>query len=272
MNQNKHSIKLQFVGGVCYPDTGIPNSFMRVILVSTVVVLSLALFVPQCLLDATAQEVYVQTGFEEFTLGKPPQDWEITAGQFEVTGDTVKTDKKSLAILGGADGDGLGPPIETENPIISVEFWLYIEGGGRSFNLKVASADNIGENNGCTYINWDANIVRLYDGAAWQEIGEFETDTWKYVRIVANFDKSEFDFYTGDDRNDALGAKAEKGLPFRNAALGPVPKWLVFYVWSMAAPGYVDDLLVYEGADPLDLAVDAGGKLATFWGQIKRRR
>lgn len=186
-----------------------------------------------------------------------------------MTGDTVKTDKKSLAILGGADGDGLGAPIETENPIISVEFWVYIEGGGRSFNIKVASADNIGENTGCTYINWNAGMVRLYDGAAWQEVGEFETDTWKYVRIVADFDKSEFDFYAGDDRNDALGAKPEKGLPFRNAALGPTAKWVVFYVWGMTAPGYVDDLLVYEGADALDLAVDPGGKLTTFWGQIK---
>ena len=169
---------------------------------------------------AISQEVFVQTGFEEFATGNPPKDWEVIGGDFEVSGDTVKTDKKALAILGGGDGDGLGVPIETENPIISVEFWIYIESGGRSFNFKVATADGIGENNGCTYINWDAGIVRLYDGAAWQLIGDFETDTWKYVRIIADVDKSEFDFYVGDDRNDALGAKPEKGLPFRNAALG----------------------------------------------------
>ena len=209
---------------------------------------------------AVAQEVYAQTGFEEFAVGKLPDDWEMVGGQFEVTKDTVKTDKRALAILGGADGDGLGVPIETENPIISVEFWVYIESGGRSFNLKVATADGIGENNGCTYINWNADMVRLYDGAAWQPIGEFETDTWKYVRVIANVDKSEFDFYVGDDRNDALGAKPEKGLPFRNAALGPVAKWVAFYVWGMTSPGYVDDLLIYEGADPLDLAVDPNGK------------
>jgi hypothetical protein len=216
-----------------------------------------------------AQEVYVQTGFEEFAVGNPPDDWEITGGDFEVTKDTVKTDKKALAILGGADGDGLAAPIETDNPIISVEFWLYVESGGRSFNIKVASADNIGENNGCTYINWNADMVRLYDGAAWQPIGDFETDTWKYVRIIADFDKSEFEFASGDDRNDALGAKAEKGLAFRNPALGPTAKWVVFYVWGMTAPAYVDDLLVYEGADPLDLAVDPNDKLTTFWGQVK---
>ena len=219
---------------------------------------------------SNAQKVFAQTGFEEFPTGNPPEDWEAIGGDFEVSGDTVKTDKKALAILGGGDGDGLGIPIETENPIISVEFYVYIEGGGRSFNLKVATADGFGENNGCTYINWDAGVVRLYDGAAWQLIGDFETDTWKYVYIVADVGKSEFDFSVGDDRDDALGAKPEKGLPFRNAALGPTAKWFAFYTWGIVVPGYVDDLLVYEGADALDLAVDPDGKLTTFWGQAKR--
>jgi hypothetical protein len=217
-----------------------------------------------------AQEIYAQTGFEEFPTGNPPKDWAVIGSGFEVSGDTVKTHKKALAIVGRRDIDGLGVPIETENPIISVEFWVYIEGGGRSFNLKVATADGIGENTGCTYINWDGGIVRLYDGAAWQPIGDFETDTWKYVRIIADVEKSEFDFYAGDDRNDALGAKPEKGLPFRNAALGPVAKWVAFYTWGIIAPGYVDDLLVYEGADALNLAVDPSGKLTTFWGKVKR--
>ena len=239
-------------------------TFYQYVLLTLAVVLSFAV-----VKTTIAQEVYMQTGFEEFAVGNPPKDWEAIGGDFEISDDPVKTDKKALAILGGANGDGLGVPIETENPIISVEFWVYIEGGGRSFNLKVATADGIGENNGCTYINWDAGIVRLYDGAAWQPIGDFETDTWKYVRIIADVEKSEFDFYVGDDRNDALGAKPEKGLPFRNAALGPVAKWVAFYVWGMTVPGYVDDLLIYEGEDPLDLAVDPNGKLATRWGQVK---
>ena len=235
------------------------------------VLLTLAVAFTFVLVGSTeAQKVFVQTGFEEFAAGNPPKDWEAIGGDFEVSGDTVKTDKKALAILGGADGDGLGIPIETENPIISVEFWLYIEGGGRSFNLKVATADGFGENNGCTYINWDAGIVRLYDGAAWQLIGDFESDTWKYVRIIADVGKSEFDFYVGDDRDDALGAKPEEGLSFRMPALGPVAKWVAFYVWGQTVPSYVDDLLVYEGADALDLAVDLTGKLTTFWGHIKQ--
>ncbi|MYB93402.1 hypothetical protein F4054_17980 [Candidatus Poribacteria bacterium] len=232
--------------------------------------LALALVLTFVLAESTdAQKVFVQTGFEEFPTGNPPKDWEAIGGDFEVSNDTVKTDKKALAILNGADGDGLGVPIETEDPIISVEFYVYIEGGGRSFNLKVATADGFGENNGCTYINWDAGIVRLYDGAAWQPIGDFETDTWKYVYIVADVGKSEFDFSVGDDRDDALGAKPEKGLAFRNAALGPTAKWFAFYTWGITVPGYIDDLLVYEGADALDLAVDPTGKLTTFWGRIK---
>ena len=67
------------------------------------------------------QEVFAQTGFEEFSVGNLPKDWEVIGGDFEVSGDTVKTDKKALAILGGGDGDGVGVPIETEDPIISVE-------------------------------------------------------------------------------------------------------------------------------------------------------
>ena len=234
--------------------------------------LALAVVLTFVLVERTdAQKIYTQTGFEEFPTGNPPKDWAVIGEGFEVSGDTVKTDKKALAILGRRDIDALGVPIEAENPIISVEFWVYIEGGGRSFNLKIASADGFGEKNGCTYINWNAGIVRLYDGAAWQTIGDFETHTWKYVRIIANVDKSEFDFYVGDDRNDALGTKPEKELPFRNAARGPVAKWVSFCTSGITAPGYVDDLLIYEGAAALDLAVDPSGKLATMWGHIKRQ-
>ena len=219
---------------------------------------------------ATAQKVFVQTGFEEFALGNPPKDWEVIGDQFEVTNDTVKTDKKSLGILGGVNDDRVSVPIETENPIISVEFWVYITGGGRSFNFRVVSDDDSRINDGGVYLNWDANVVRLYNGAAWAPIDDFDTDTWKYVRVVADVDKSEFEFYAGDDRDDALKAKGKKRLPFRNVAKNPVAKWVSFHVYTMAAPGYVDDLLVYEGDEPLNLAVDPNGKLATVWGHIKR--
>ena len=237
-----------------------------IICVVLIVALVLSSFLAQ---TAIAQKVLVQTGFEKSTLGKPPENWEVQGDGFEVTNDTVKTDKKALAILGGANDDRVGIAIETDNPIISVEFWVYIESGGRSFNFKVVSADNIAENNGGVYVNWNANTARLFDGGAWQLIDDFDTDEWKYVRVVADVGKSEFDFYTGEDRNEALKARGKKGLPFRNAAVNPTAKWVVFHVYSIAAPGYVDDLFIYEGDEPVNLAVDPMDKLTTVWGHIK---
>ena len=220
---------------------------------------------------AIAQEVFLQTGFEKESLGKPPADWDIRGNMLEVTDDVVKTDKKSLGILGGANDDRVGIPIETENPVITVEFWVYIRNGGRSFNFRIVTSENHAQNNGSVYINWDAGMVRLFNGAAWQPIDDFETDEWRYVRVVADASKSKFDFYAGDDRNEALRDKGKKGLPFRNAAEFQVPKWVSFHVYTIAAPGYVDDLLVYEGDEPLNLAVEPTEKLTTVWGHLKSR-
>ena len=50
----------------------------------------------------------------------------------------------------------------------------------------------------------------------------------------------------------------------------PLPSGVAFYTWGITAPGYVDDLLIYEGTDPLDLAVDPNGKLTTLWGHVKQ--
>ena len=66
-----------------------------------------------------------------------------------------------------------------------------------------------------------------------------------------------------------MNAKAEDGLPFRNPALAPTAKWFAFYLWGMTSPAYVDDLLVYEGADPLNLAVDPIEKLTTRWDRLR---
>ena len=221
--------------------------------------------------DAVSQELFVQTGFEKESVGKPPKDWEVRGEGFEVTTDTVKTDKKALAILLGPNDDRVGVPIETENPIISVEFWVYIKGGGRSFNLKIITADDIGQHNGGPYINWNGDTVRLFDGAAWVLIDEFDTNEWKYVRVVTDVSKSEFDFHSGDDRNLALKDRGKKGLSFRNPAVNPTAKWVAFHVYSMTAPGYIDDLLIYEGDEPINLAVEPDRKLTTLWGHIKNQ-
>ncbi len=218
---------------------------------------------------AIAAEILIQTGFEEFSDGKPPKDWEVKGEGFEVTKNTAKTDRQSLAILNGVNDDYVGVFIETDNSVLSVEFWVYIESGGRSFNFKIGSSDNIATNNACIYVNWNAEQVRCFDGTAWVTIDDFETGKWRHVRVVAHVDKSEFDFYSGEDRNRTLTDKGIKGLPFRTAAESPVAKSVTFHVYGIAAPGYVDDLIISEGDEPVNLAVDAVGKISTYWGRLK---
>ena len=240
-----------------------------VILFIVLVTLVSSLFLQQ---TANADKVLVQTGFEEFTVGEPPKDWEVRGNQMKVTDATVKTENKALGILGGANDDRVGVAIETENPIISVEFWVMIKGTGRSFNLKVVSDDNIAVNDGGVYMNWNANAVRLYNGSAWVAIGDFQFDAWKYVRVVADVSKSTFDYYVGDDRDMALESTPKTGLAFRKAATNPVAQWVVFHVYSTVAQGFVDDLLVYEGSNPPSLTpVEPKGKLATYWGKLKEK-
>lgn len=228
-----------------------------------------SLFFPHA---AIAQKVLVQTGFEEFTVGEPPADWEVRGNQMQVTDATVKTDSKALGILGGANDDRVGVAIDTENPVISVEFWVMIKGAGRSFNLKVVSDDNIVVNDGGVYMNWNENALRLYNGSAWVAIDDFQFDAWKYVRVVADVSKSTFDYYVGDDRDMALESTPKTGLEFRKAATNPVAQWVVFHVYSTVAQGFVDDLFVYEGGNPPSLTpVEPNGKLTTYWGQVKKQ-
>ena len=259
MNQNRYRTKLESAR------MNLPFMIMLFVFGLSVVT---SIFSVQ---TAVAEKILVQTGFEEFTLGEPPKDWSVKGEGFQVTDDTVKTDEKSLAILGGANDDRAGVAIETENPIISVEFWVYIKGTGRAFNLKVVSDDNITQNDGGVYINWNANAVRLYNGSAWVPIDDFQFETWKYVRVVADVSKSTFDYYVGDDRDKALLADPKTGLAFRKAAVNPVAKWVVFHVYSSVAQGYVDDLLIYEGGEPPTATpVNPKEKLATFWGHVKK--
>lgn len=248
----------------CIKAESVPNkSFMRFMSMSLLV---LCLMFVQVAITA---EILIQTGFEEFSDGKPPKDWEIRGEGFEVTKNTSKTDRQSLAILSGANDDYVGMFIETDNSVLSVEFWVYIESGGRSFNFRISSSDNIATNNAGIYINWNAEQVRCFDGAAWVVIDDFETGKWRHVRFVTHVDKGQFDFYSGEDRNRTLTDKGIKGLPFRTPPEGPVAKSVTFHVYSIAAPGYVDDLFISEGDEPVNLAVDAVGKLSTYWGRLK---
>lgn len=218
-----------------------------------------------------AQDILLQTGFEDFTVGAPPTDWEVRGEQINVTDETVKNGNKSLGIFGGSNDDRCGVAIETENPIISVEFWVFINGSGRAFNLKVISDDNIHANDGGVYMNWNANAVRLYNGSAWVAIDEFPFGSWRYVRVVADVGESKFDYYVGKDRDEALLADPIQGLAFRKPASNPTAQWVVFHIYSSVAQGFVDDLLIYEGADPpVSTPVESKDKLTTYWGKVKQ--
>ena len=41
------------------------------------------------------------------------------------------------------------------------------------------------QNDGGVYMNWNENVVRLYNGSTWAPIDDFPFETWKYVRTQA---------------------------------------------------------------------------------------
>lgn len=215
-----------------------------------------------------AQKILKQTGFEDLAIGKE-------GDVFQASIDIVKTGKKSLAIFFKERGRAHMLPykLETDKPIVSVEFWVYIERGKQSFAINIHSAEEPFDNKvGGPYIDWQAGIVRnhVHQGDPWRKIDNFPVNKWNYVRIVSNFEKNLFDFYMGDSREITLASEPKKNLPFQDAALKPRAKWFLFLAWAMTARGYVDDLLIYEGEEPLNLAVNSIAKLATVWGKLKQ--
>lgn len=236
------------------------KSFAVLFMVIAVVVLSFTMAT-----ETVAQEILIQEGFEDHGFEDVGEFWIPFLG-LEITSDLAKIGKKSLAIYGNTLIDTYSIPMKTDELIISVEFWVYIEEGGRSFSFKIASNDDSFDNAGPD-ISWDKGFVYFYADDRWQKIGKFETDKWRYVRLVANFDKNMFDFYSGDSKHKT---KRKKGIPFRKDAAGPAIE-IVFHIKTMDATGYVDGLLVYEGENPMALAVEPKRKLATVWGHLKQQ-
>ena len=163
--------------------------------------------------------------------------------------------------------------LRTDNPIVSIEFWVYIERGGQSFGLSIYSDEEGFEIEGGPYIDWTAGVVRchVHQGNLWRKIGNFPVNRWQYVRIVSDFEKNVFDFYMGDNRQMALTGQPRRDLPFQEDALPPRARWFGIFAGAMTVRGYMDDLLIYEGGKPLNLAVEPIAKLTTTWGQIKRQ-
>ena len=215
-----------------------------------------------------AQKILWETGFENYPL-------RIKGDAFNTSTDTVKTGNKSLAIFSENQDEVrvFGKILKIDKPVISVEFWVYIESGGQSFGVSVISTEKWVDNQtGGPYIDWGADGIRCHVNSedSWREISPYVVNEWSYVRIVADFEKSQFDFYMGDNREEVLDAQPKEDLPFREVALAPQAKGFVFFANAMKASGYVDDLLIYEGKEPLAFADRFAPKLSTRWGQLKQ--
>ena len=223
-----------------------------------------------CTQSVSAQKILIQTGFEDYTAVNKED-------AFQASTDPVKTGKKSLRIFFEAQNQLhiSGHELETDESVVSVEFWVYIERGKQSFAVSVHAAEQAFDNNaGGPYVDWYAGDVRyhVHHGDPWREITAYRVNEWHYVRIVANFEEDSFDFYMGESRAAALASRPKRDLPFQDPAIAPHPKWFIILAWGMTAPGYMDDLLIYEGDKPINLAVEPTGKLTTLWGRLKRRK
>ena len=222
-----------------------------------------------CVQSTPAQKILEHTGFEDFPAGNKED-------VFQASTDIVKTGKKSLEIFSEKQNQLhlWGPELKTDAPIVSVEFWVYIERGKQSFAVNVNSAEEPFDNNaGGPYIEWNAGVVRyhVHRGDPWRDIFDYPVNKWNYVRIVANFEENLFDFYMEKNRETALASKPKRNLPFQDPAIATRPKWFIILAWAMTARGYIDDLLIYEGEKPMNLAVEPTAKLTTLWGRLKRK-
>ena len=221
-----------------------------------------------CVNGVSGQKILRQRGFENYNAADKNS-------AFQASTDTVKVGKKSLAIFSEKRDEIhiADHGFETDNPVISVEFWVYIEKGKQSFAVNINAAEEVFDNNaGGPYIEWNDGVVRyhVHRGDPWRDIFDYAVNTWNYVRIVANFEKNVFDFYMGKSREKALASRPRRNLEFQDPPLGPHPRWFSIWAWAMTARGYIDDLIIYEGGKPINLAVEPAGKLTTRWGQLKR--
>jgi hypothetical protein len=233
-----------------------------------------------CTLIATSLyggEILVQTGFEGDDVGEIPQDpedaWQASGAGFEVSSDVVKEGSKSLAVMGGGGDQALAVLFETQSSVITAEFWLYIDGVERSLTVFVQDPDAALTDWAASgpYVNWIGDGLRHYPGA-WEDIGEFTSGEWHYVRLVVDLGASSHDIYVADTAEEThSGDPLGEGLGFRSP-IAPPPGKVLFSTYDMSVPAYVDNLLIYEG-DVIPegiFAVSPESKLASTWGEVRR--
>lgn len=221
-----------------------------------------------CVQSVSAQKILIETDFENHA--QPREE-----SPFQPSTKTVKNGKKSLEIFSEPRNQLhiSGHSLETNESIVSLEFWVYVEKGEQSFAISMHAAERSFDNNaGGPYIEWYDGDIRyhVHRGDPWREIIAYPVNKWHYVRIVANFREDVFDFYTGNSREAALASRPKRNLDFQDPATAPQPRWFLILAWAMDARGYMDDLVIYEGDEPVTLAVEPTAKLTTLWGRLKK--
>lgn len=262
---------------------------MKQAILGLVLALSFVLGISQVSISAEPQFLF-QEGFEETPVGSIPEGWvkavesmqnKRDVGNFEVTTDVAKTGEKSLKVFGKVNSYLVAAPLAKDVSIISVEFWFYIDAEGRAFSLLVTPAPEEQRlYKGAAYIIFFSGEVKAFHdfaGREWAEhqyptLGKYEIGKWNYVRVVVDFNEQLLDFYMGDSREEVLKSEPlMEGFSLRSGQIQPVATWVAFWLWDTTIPGYVDDVIAYEGAEPFlpETAVEPIGKLVTIWGKLK---
>ena len=84
----------------------------------------------------SAQKILSKTGFENYTASHKKSVFQPSTGP-------VKIGKKSLSIFSDKLNDVhlWARGLRTDKPIVSIEFWVYIERGRQSFRVSIHSTE-----------------------------------------------------------------------------------------------------------------------------------
>jgi hypothetical protein len=238
---------------------------LLVVLIATFVVPALA-------------QVLISDDFESGVVGDIPPGWQtkdgVTTDEFAVVDSTVKNGSKALKVNSAADDHDMWIEFGRSVTVASVEFWIYPEQVGRGVNFLMLNG-SIARGDAGPYLSWGAGtdgMLTRYAAGAWGPTNTpFDIQKWTYVKIVANSDTDTFDIYLGDGPDALPGAPQEAGVPYRAATDGF--DRIMFLGWnSVVGPGYIDDILAYEGdvrPEGVITAVELENKTTATWGAVK---
>ena len=158
------------------------------------------------------------------------------------------------------------------NPIIKkgthfLSIWFRFENPGGDNTLHIYMGEVIREWQAGPVLrigaqSGDPNKVGVHDGNTVKPVGDIKKGEWQHLFEVMNVDKQTYTVFL-DDKVVA------KDFSWRNPANHHGLGWLMLgYDVGAGLIGYYDDIVFGEG-DQLPKAVEATGKLATRWGQMK---